>query len=272
MPVRRLKNCERVRQRHHHFFERAVAGALADAVDGALDLARARDHGRQAVGDRHAQIVVAVHRQPHLVDARHVLAQVAEQLAEFVRHRVADRVRNVDGGGAGLDGRRDHAREEIEFGARGVFGRELHVVAELARDLHAFDGAAHDLVLRHVELVLAVDRAGGEEHVQAVPRRGLERLRGRSMSARVQRASPAMIGPCTSRATALTDFEVAARGGGKARLDDVDAQVRQRPRHPQLFRLRHAAAGRLLAVAQGGVENQHSIGIGAMAASGVSGD
>ena len=80
-------------QRHDDFFERAVAGALADAVDGALDLARAGDHRGEAVGDRHAEIVVAMHRQADLVDAAHVLAQVAEQLREFIRHRVAHRVR-----------------------------------------------------------------------------------------------------------------------------------------------------------------------------------
>ena len=114
-------------QRHDDFFERAVAGALADAVDGALDLPRAGDHGGEAVGHRHAEIVVAVHREADLVDAAHVLAQVAEQLGEFIRHGVADRVRNVHRGGAGLDDGFDHLREEIELGARGVFGRELHV-------------------------------------------------------------------------------------------------------------------------------------------------
>ena len=65
-----------------------------------------------------------------LVDAAHVLAQVAEQLGELVGHGVADRVRNVHGGRAGLDDRFDDLREEIELGARGVFGRELDVVGQ----------------------------------------------------------------------------------------------------------------------------------------------
>ena len=175
-------------QRHDDFFERAVAGALADAVDGALDLARAGDHGREAVGHRHAEIVVAMHRQADLVDAAHVLAQVAEQLREFVRHRVADGVRNVDRGGAGFDDGFDHLREEIELGARGVFGRELDVIAELARDLHALDRRADDLLLRHVELELAMDGAGGEEHVDALLRR---RLRPPSPRARCRRGCSA---------------------------------------------------------------------------------
>ena len=203
-------------QRHHDFFERAVARALADAVDGALDLARAGHHGGQAVGHRHAEIVVAVHRQADLVDAAHVLAQVAEQLREFIRHGVADRVRNVDRGGAGLDDGFDHLREEIELGARGVLGRELDVVAELARDLHALDGRADDLLLRHVELVLAMDRAGREEHVDAAasPPAAIA-FATSSMSSRLQRARPQMIGPCTSRATAFTLSQSPREAAGK---------------------------------------------------------
>ena len=116
-------------QRHHDLLERAVAGALADAVDGALDLARAGHHRGQAVGDRHAQVIVAVHREADAVDAAHVLAQVAEQLRELIRHGVADRIGNVDRGGAGVDRRLHHLREELELGARGVLGGELHVLA-----------------------------------------------------------------------------------------------------------------------------------------------
>ena len=71
-----------------------------------------------------------------------------------------------------------------------------------------------------------------------------------------------MIGPCTSRATALDALEVPARGGGEAGLDHVHAELGERARHAQLLGLRHAAAGGLLAVAQGGVEDQDAIGIG----------
>ena len=55
---------------------------------------------------------------------------------------------------------------------------------------------------------------------------------------------------------------VAARGGGEARFDNVDPKVRKRARHPQLLGLRHAAARRLLAVAQRRVEDHDSFAIG----------
>ncbi len=168
-------------QRHHDFLERAVARALADAVDRAFDLPRAATHGHQAVGHGQTEVVVAMHRERHAPDATHVLAQVAEQLGELVRHRVADRVGMLTVvAPASITASTTSARNS-RFGARGVLGRELDVVAELARDLHALDGAADDLVLRHVELVLAMDRAGGEEHVDAVPLRILQRASGREL-------------------------------------------------------------------------------------------
>jgi len=46
--------------RHDEFLQRGIPRALADAVDGALDLARAGTHGREAVGDGHAEVIVAV--------------------------------------------------------------------------------------------------------------------------------------------------------------------------------------------------------------------
>ena len=54
-------------QRHHDLFERRVAGTLADAVDRALDLARAGLDRGQRVGDRQPEIVVAVRRQDDAV-------------------------------------------------------------------------------------------------------------------------------------------------------------------------------------------------------------
>ncbi len=58
------------------------------------------------------------------------------------------------------------------------------------------------------------------------------------------------------RAGDLADrLEVAGRGDREAGFDDVDAQIDQRLRDLQLLVEVHAAAGRLLAVAERGVEN-----------------
>ena len=53
--------------------------------------------------------------------------------------------------------------------------------------------------------------------------------------------------------------EVALRGHGKAGLDDVHAQILEGVGHGELFLRGHAAAGRLLAVAQSGVEEDYVV-------------
>ena len=63
--------------RHHHLFERGVAGALADAVDGALDLAGAGAHAGERIRHRHAEIVMAMHGKARLVGIRHALAHAS---------------------------------------------------------------------------------------------------------------------------------------------------------------------------------------------------
>ena len=107
-------------QGHHDFFQRRVARAFAQAVDRALDLARACFDGGQAVGGRHAQIVVAVGGKNDLVRARHTLQQHADQCRTFTRGCIADRVGDVDGGGPGLDRDFHGAAQVIVFGAGGV--------------------------------------------------------------------------------------------------------------------------------------------------------
>src|SRR5688572_17701301 len=55
---------------------------------------------------------------------------------------------------------------------------------------------------------------------------------------------------------------IAARGDWETGFDDVDSELRERLRDPQLLWLRHAAAGRLLAVAQRGIEDEDPVAVG----------
>ena len=54
-------------------------------------------------------------------------------------------------------------------------------------------------------------------------------------------------------------FEIAGTGGGKARFHDVHAQHFQLMGKAQFFLEIHGGAGRLLAVAQGGVEEINAV-------------
>jgi len=104
-----------------------------------------------------------------------------------------------------------------------------------------------------------VDRAGGDEGVDA-PRSGrLDRTAGG--------VDVALVGACQRADGRVLDgfgngadrFGVARTGGGKAGLDDVDAELFQLARDAELLFLGHRRARALLAVAQGGVENKQTV-------------
>ena len=89
-------------------FERGVAGAFADAVDGALDLAGTALDAGEGVGDGHAEVVVAVGGEDDVFDAGDAGLDHAEDGLVLGGGGVADGVGDVDGGGSGLDGDGDH--------------------------------------------------------------------------------------------------------------------------------------------------------------------
>ena len=77
----------------------------------------------------------------------------------------------------------------------------------------------------------------------------------RSMSSSRQRARPQITGPRIVWAICADGLEIAGRGDRKAGLDHVHAQLDQGLGDFQLLGQVHAGAGRLLAVAERGVED-----------------
>jgi len=92
-------------ERHYQLFQGSVAGPFADAVDAAFDLSRAGPDGRQAVGDRQPQVVVAVHRKRRILDVAHVLADVGDHHPELIGLGEAARVGDIDRRRASVDHR-----------------------------------------------------------------------------------------------------------------------------------------------------------------------
>ena len=138
--------------------------------------APARDAGER-VRHRHAEIVVAVHREARLVGIRHALAHHLEQREVFLRHRVADGVGDVDGGGAGLDRGLDAAAEEIVLGAGAVLAPTTRRRrCGCARASPARSPARRPARGVHLELPLHVHRRGGDEGVDAPALGRLDRL------------------------------------------------------------------------------------------------
>ena len=84
----------------------------------------------------------------------------------------------------------------------------------------------------------------------------------RSMSRSLHRARPQTDEPVTSAAMARTASKSPTEAIGKPGLDDVDAERGQRPGHLELLGHVHARARRLLAVAQGRVEDPDPVRLG----------
>ena len=246
-------------QRHDDFFQRGISGALADAADRAFDLARAGAYRGQAVGHGQAEVVVAVRRDDDVVDARYITPQPADAGVHFFRGGVADGIGHVDGAGAGLDDRGQHLGQEFRLGADRILGRKLDVIAMLARAPDAVDGARDDFGPTQAQLVLAMDRAGGDEHVESFQACRRQGPGGHVNIARIAARQGADRGAVDQFGDLPDGVEILLRGRRKTGLDDIDAELGQAARQAQLARHAHAATGRLLAVAQRGIEDDDVI-------------
>jgi hypothetical protein len=239
---------------HHDLFQRGVARAFAQPVDRAFDLARACVHGSQGVGGGHAQIVVAMRGEDHLVGSRHAVQQHGDQIGGFARGGVAHGIGNVDRGRPRLDGDFDGAAEIIMLGAGRVHRGPLHVVTQVARMGHGVVDALSHLVHGQVRNG-AVQRRGADEGVDA--RRGgvFHRLpaainvfvigAGQTADRRVFRAFGNL----------GHGGEIALGRNRETGLDHIDAHFVQEAGDLQLFVMGHGGAGGLFPVAQGGVKN-----------------
>ena len=124
-----------------------------------------------------------------------------------------------------------------------------------------FAHIAQRILTGHLELVLQMNVAGGQERVDAGTGRVLQRLVG---SVNVLAGAAGQTGDTDAADLArhaLHGLEVALRGDGKTRLDDVHAEPLQLARQDQLLFGVHAAAGRLLAIAQGRVKDEYLLGL-----------
>ena len=216
-------------------------------------------HRRQAVADGQAEVVVAVHGDDGLVDVRHVLLDLLQEVRELLRDRVAHGVRDVHGRRARLDALRQHPVDVLEVRARRVHRRELDVRAVLRRARHLRPRHLEHVLLVLLELVHDVDVRARQEDVDArvlrVPYRlpaGVDVSRHRARQAGDRRAAHLF-------RDRRHGFEVARRRRREPGLDEVDPQALQRPRDLQLLLDVQRDARRLLAVAQRRIENQYLV-------------
>src|SRR4030042_305608 len=88
---------------HDDFFQGGVTSPLADAVDRTLHLPGAPLDSCQAVGNRQSEVVMAVNANDSAVYIRYVFNDALDKLAELYGHSIADPLRDINGGGAGID-------------------------------------------------------------------------------------------------------------------------------------------------------------------------
>ena len=200
------------------------------------------------------------------VDGQHDVAQAGDQLVQpaqergvLLRHRVADRVRDVDRGRALLDRRRDHLGGELDVGAGRVHRAELDVLDQRARVRDGRARLPQHVLARGLQLVRDVDVAGGDERVHA---RALGVAHGLGGTLDVRRVGAGQAGD--DRAVHLAGdrayrLEVTRRRDRKSSLDHVHAEPRELLGDLQLLGRVQRDARRLLAVSQRRVEDDDPI-------------
>ena len=198
-------------------------------------------------------------REDDRVGPRHPLAQHGEDGGHLLGHRIADGVGDVDGGGAVGDGDFDASAQELVLGARAVLGAPLDIVDMAPGQGDAAGDGVQHLVRRHLQLVLHMQGAGRDESVNARPGGRPQRF-GRPLDVGALGARQAAYGGGLDHlGDGMDRLEIAVGGDREAGLDDVDAHLLQNAGDAQLLFQVHRGAGRLLAVAQGGIENDDAV-------------
>ena len=245
--------------RHDDFFQSGVAAALTEAVDGAFNLTGAAGHAREGVCGGEAQVIVAVDGEDGFVTVGNLVSEILDQRLHFRGSCIAHRVGNVYGRGACPDGGVYDPYQKVPVAAGGILRRELHIGGVFRR--MGGHGGSHlqDLIRCFFQLVLHMQRAGGQKQMNA----GIDgMLHGFPGGVDVLDGGSGERGDRTvlyDRGNGLYALKVAGRGDGEAGLNDIDLQTLKAFSHLDLFFQVHRAARRLFSVAQGRVKNADAV-------------
>lgn len=152
---------------HDDFFERGVACALSDTVDGDFDLAGTAHDSAEGVGGCHSQIVVAVTAESGFIAVGDVGDDVGEEVSVFLGGGVTGGIGDIDDGGPGGDDGFDDLVDVFFICAARIFHEVFDIVGELACEFDGVDSGFECLFAGHSEFVLEVIFADAESGVDA---------------------------------------------------------------------------------------------------------
>ena len=147
-------------------------------------------------------------------------------------------------------------------GARCVHGGPLHIVGQVARLGYRGRDDFQHFLLALAHLVFQVDGRGGDKRVDAWALGVFHRFSGAGNVARNgagQTGDHGVLGVLGNLAHRL---KITFGGNREAGFDNVHAHLIESCGDFHLFVERHGGAGRLLTIAQGGVEDDHLIFVG----------
>ncbi len=265
MPVsKRVGKSRLQRQRRHDRDQIGVAAALAEAVQRALDLAHAGLDGGERIGHRLAGVVMGMDAE---MVARYAgRDDLVDDGANLRRLRAAIGVAQHHPARAGVVGRPGAGQRIVGIG--------LEAVEEMLAVDHRFLADSNRRLDRGLDRfeVFLVGAAERDAHM-IVPALGDEadgvrlRLDQRGKSRIVGRRHPCPLGHaegdefCARRALLGKEGGVGRVGAGIAALDIIDAELVEQLGDGDLVLDGKVDARRLLAIAQGGVEEDRGVSL-----------
>ena len=155
-------------QRHHYLFQRCVAGALADAVDGALDLPCTGVDRGETVRNCETEIVMTVDANGNVLSiAHHTLADRAHQSREFIGESVTHSIRHIENRRAFFHCGVEYFAQILHVAARRVLSRKLNFFSQVASQTHRAPGHFDNFGAGFFQFVFEVDIRSRADGVDA---------------------------------------------------------------------------------------------------------
>lgn len=241
---------------HHDLFERRVAGAFAETIDGTFDLPGAVADAGDGIGCGQTEIVMAMAGDDGFIDVGHFVLQPGDLFAVLVGKAVARGIGDVHNSRSSCNYRFNNPSKVIIVSATSVFSVELYVVDQVSGPFDGPGGALQYLLMRRIELALNVRVAGSDAGVDAGATCGFQ-SGGSRFNVLLDGAAQTTDGSIPDDTCYLFHgMEIARTGDREACFYDIDAKRLELQGQFDLFLGIELTTGYLLAVAERSVEDE----------------